>query len=177
MNRNSCGIVGVEILPPAAPAARPRTTADNPWSCRCPRFPGRGHRRSRRCSRPETGDRAVFGDGYLSTRSFRIQRDRGSIAAANRRARRAPERPIEPPSDPPSFAEIGGDTADHLVGDGARNVSRNHLAGRHPATLDVGAEDRADDRTDLSENPPPPAPPACPSAGAAVPATRFCSIS
>src|SRR3982751_1306841 len=89
-------------------------------------------------------------DGYLSTHSFRIQREIVALPpqqAAERAAhQRAPDRTTERAAN--CSAEIGGDTADDLVGDRARDVSRNHLAGRHLPTLDVGAEDGADDRTE-----------------------------
>src|SRR6185312_4853465 len=93
-------------------------------------------------------------DGYLSTRPFQTQRETAALPpqqAAKRAAhQRAPDRTTERAAD--RFAEIGSDTADDLVGDRARNIARDHLAGRHLAALDVGAEDRADDRTDLAEN-------------------------
>src|SRR5262245_57514828 len=50
------------------------------------------------------------------------------------------------------FAEIGNDAAHHLVGDGARDIARDALAGRQPAAAGIGAEDGADDRADLPEN-------------------------
>src|SRR5882672_1582351 len=50
------------------------------------------------------------------------------------------------------FAEIGSQSADHLVGDRARDASRDNLTGRHPAARYVGAENRSDDRADLPEN-------------------------
>lgn len=54
-------------------------------------------------------------------------------------APRTSARPTEPPTEPPTdFAEIGDDAADHLVGDGARDVSRNQLTGRRPATPYIG---------------------------------------
>ena len=82
---------------PAAPAARPRTRADSPWSCRCPRFPGPERRPSARCSRPETGYRAALAATEISARA-RFRKSEGDhaatniIAAAIRRARRAPAR-------------------------------------------------------------------------------------
>src|SRR4029079_6805783 len=147
------------------PAARPRTTADSPWSCRCPRFPGRGHRRSGRCSKPETGDRAAFVATDISAHT-RSGGQREIVAlppqqTAERAAhQRTPDRTAERSAD--QLAARAQAAADRVVCDGARNVARNDLAGREPAALDVGAEDRADDRTDLSEN----------SAAAAIRATR-----
>src|SRR4030081_814490 len=61
---------------------------------------------------------------------------------ADRAARRSAHR----------FTEIGDDPADHLVGDRARDASRDALAGRHFAARYVGAENSPDDRADLPEN-------------------------
>src|ERR1700683_2303740 len=63
--------------------------------------------------------------------------------AANRSADRAAYR----------FAKVGNDTADHLVGDRARDIPRDDLAGRHLAAPYPGSENRTNDRTDLRENP------------------------
>ena len=54
----------------AAPAARPSTRADNPWSCRCPRFPApaRIAVSTMQQNRNSTSSGARS-DGYLNTRS------------------------------------------------------------------------------------------------------------
>src|SRR5690242_5746132 len=93
-------------------------------------------------------------NGYLSTRSFRTQRETAALPpqqAAERTAhQRAPDRTTERAAH--RFAKVRSDTADDLVGDRTRDVTRDHLARRQFAAFDVGAEDRADDRTDLAKN-------------------------
>src|SRR4029450_3664321 len=119
------------------------------------RFPGPAHPPSRRCSRPETGYRAAFAATDISAHA-RSGGQREIVVlppqqAAERAAhQRAPDRTAE--RSAARFAEIGADAPTPLVGNRTSDVSRNPLAGRQPAALDVGAEDRADDRTDLSEN-------------------------
>src|SRR6266436_2296616 len=104
-------------------------------------------------------------EGYLSTRTFRNQRgmtpQRTSRTlspqqSAERAAhQRAADRSADRTAD--RFAEIGHDPADHLVGDRARDASRDDLARRHPAAPDIGAENRPDDRADLAQDPASPA--------------------
>src|SRR5437868_11370091 len=99
-------------------------------------------------------------DGYLSTLAGLLVTGIETAGlspqyAAERAAhQRAADRTAERTAD--RFADIGDETSDHLVGDGARHLARDDLAGRHPAARDIGAEDGADDGADLPENAPAP---------------------
>src|ERR1019366_897927 len=100
---------------------------------------------------------------YLSTRTFR--KSEGDYVVANKRKILSSQQPAERATYQGAtdrtthraahrFAEIGNDPADHLVGDRARNASRDDLTGRHPAARYVGPENRPDHRADLPENSP-----------------------
>ena len=156
------GIARIEVPAPAAPAARPRTTADSPWSCRCPRSPEPARRPSARCSRAETGYRAALATTDISARARFREVRKLQIHVANDASRmlyrrssppsapRTSARPTEPPSEPPTDLPRSATTPPTTLLVTERVTSaRDHLAGRHPAARYIGAENRADDRTDL----------------------------
>src|SRR5207237_2601470 len=81
----------------------------------------------------------------------KTRRDSPPQQAANRAAhQRAADRSADRAAD--GFAEIGHHPAHHLVGDRARNVSRDELARRQSIASGIGAENRPDDRAKVSEN-------------------------
>src|SRR5206468_8853105 len=157
------------------------------------RFPGPGHRRSRRYSRPETGDRAAFVATDISARArsgFRgdyvaaLYANRLPLRSKNSYRRSKPPsvprtsaRPTELPSDPPTDLPRSATTPPMtlLVTDRVTSraitwpvdsLPRLTLVPKIVPTIEP-----------ICPRTPPPAPPSAPSAGAAVPATRFCSIS
>src|SRR5262249_36825870 len=68
-------------------------------------------------------------------------------AAHQRAADRAADRTTN------RLAEVGGHAADDLVGYRSGDVAGDQLAGRQPATPDIGAENRRRDVADLADQP------------------------
>ena len=143
----------------AAPAARPSTRADNPWSCRAPDL-----RHQHECRQHDAAEQEQHFERRSKRRPSQYlrlmvkSRDGPACDQGTHRRNKPPsaprtsERPIEPPSDPPTDLPTSATiAADHLVGDRARDIARNELTGRQPAAAHIGAEDGADDRSDMPE--------------------------
>src|SRR5713101_7074090 len=104
-----------------------------------------GYLSTRNFPKNSKGDHLAVTDGRKNPKPLSSQQAAERAAhqrAADRTANRAAHR----------FAEIGNRAADHLVGDRARDASRDKLTGRHPAARYVGPENRPDDAADLREN-------------------------
>src|SRR5689334_5817165 len=95
-------------------------------------------------------------EGYLSTGAVFSATgiSKLPLAAEQSAERTAHQRTADRTAHRPRdrLADTGGEIANHLVGDRTRHLACNDLPGGHPAALDVGAEDRADDRAELSQN-------------------------
>src|ERR1700743_110499 len=91
----------------------------------------------------QIGEKSSCGNAAIRQLASQQAAERASDqSAANRTADRAADR----------FAAIGHPPADAFIGHRARAVSRDQLPGRQSAARYVGAENRGDDRAEMSQD-------------------------